>query len=513
MKTPQMLGGEKRRLRRTSGTPQGGAPSQRRRWGVFIGLLALGVTSDVGAEQGAASAGKAVYERRCMGCHGQDGDGKGPAADRLDPRPRDFTSGIYKIRTTSTRIPSDRDLFTVISNGMPGTSMPAWSVLPEKDRWNLVAYVKSFAADKFKEPAKKQELPKEVGASAESLKRGKEMFEAIECNKCHGTEGRADGPSGPELKDDWGNHIKPANLTRRWRFRGGASREDIAMRLATGINGTPMPSFIDSVEKPEDIWHVANYIASLGPETPTFATLVTVTAVQGAIPDDPEADFWKKIPPSAIPLLGQVIVDPRDFNPSIDLVLVRGAWNDKEIVFHLTWDDPEPSAPDPAKGVFADAVSLQFPPKLEAGSTERPYFLMGDGSNPVYLLGWESGKGVYEATATGPDKVQAIAGSEATGKAVFKNGQYRLVMRRALASKDSARLTFEPARFTPVAFHASDGGAGETGPKMSLTSWYYLRLEEPQSSRKFVVPPLVTLVTVVAMVLVVRAASRRTANN
>jgi DMSO reductase family type II enzyme heme b subunit len=478
----------------------------------LIGLLTLAAAGHAGAQQGDASAGKAVYERKCMLCHGEKGDGKGPAAERLDPRPRDFTSAIYKIRTTASTIPSDQDLFTVITNGMPGTSMPAWAVLPEKDRWNLVAYVKSFAADKFTEPAKKQELPKEVGSSPESIKRGKEMFEAIECNKCHGTEGRADGPSAPELKDDWGNHVKPANLTKRWLFRGGARREDIAMRLATGINGTPMPSFIDSVEKPDDIWHVTNYMASLGPESPTFATLVTVTAVQGGIPDDPDADFWKKIAPADIPLMGQVIVDPRNFNPSIDLVAVRGAWNDKEIVFHLTWDDPTQSTPEPAKGVYGDAVSLQFPPKLEAGSTERPYFLMGDSSNPAYLLDWDSGKGVTEATANGPDKLTPLAGSEATGKAVFKNGQYQLVMRRPLAGRDANRLTFEPARFTPVALSARDGGAGETGPKMSLTSWYYLRLEAPQSSRRFVVPPLVTLVTVVAMVLIVRAANRRTAN-
>ena len=41
--------------------------------------------------------------------------------------------------------------------------------------------------------------------------------------------------------------------------------------------------------------------------------------------------------------MGQVIVDPRNFNPSIDLVVVRAAYNDKEIAFHLTWDDPTES--------------------------------------------------------------------------------------------------------------------------------------------------------------------------
>ena len=475
---------------------------------VVVGTLALGAPALVAAQAGDANAGKAVYELKCLGCHGQKGDGKGPAAELLSPPPRDFTSGIYKIRTTAGKSPSDQDLFRIITDGMPGTSMPSWAVLPEKERWNLVAYVKAFAADKFKEPTKKADLPKEVSSSAESIKRGKEMFEAIECNKCHGTEGRADGPSRAELKDEWGHPIAPANLTKRWNFRGGHSRTDIATRLAVGVLGTPMPTFIDSVEKPEDIWHLTNYILSLGPESPGYATLVTVTAVSDAIPDDPNADYWTKLTPNNIPLMGQVIVDPRNFNPSVDLVSVRAVYNDKEIAFHLTWDDPTQSAEDAGKKLYADGISLQFPPQPSSGS-ERPYFLMGDSSDAVYLLRWENGKGVTEATANGPTKIAAIQGTEATGKAVYANGQYRLIVRRPLVSKSEARPTFTPAVFMPVAFQAWDGGAGEGGTKMSLTSWYYLRLEEPQSSRRFVIPPVVAILTLAVMLLVVRIANRR----
>ena len=454
-----------------------------------------------------ANAGKAVYERKCLLCHGETGDGKGPAAELLRPAPRDFTSGIYKIRSTANKIPADKDVFDVLTHGMPGTSMPPWAVLPDKDRSNLVAYLKAFAADKFKEAPKNQELPKEVASSAESIKRGKEMYEAIECNKCHGAEGRADGPSRPELKDEWGHPTAPANLTKRWTFRGGASRNDVATRLATGVLGTPMPSFIDSVEKPEDIWHLTNFIASLGPESPTYATLVTGSSVKDAIPDDPNAELWRKLPGQNIPLMGQVIVDPRNFNPSVDFVSIRIAYNDKEIAFHLTWDDPTQSQPD-GKDVFADAISLQFPPSVGTG-TERPYFLMGSDADAVYLLRWENGKGAVEATANGPAKITPVPASEATAKGVFQHGQYRVVLKRPLASKDAARLTFRPGVFTPIAFQAWDGGAGETGAKMSLTSWYDLRLEEPQSSRRFVIPPVVALLTLAAMLLVVRVAQGR----
>ena len=340
----------------------------------------VAVPSFVAAQAGDAGAGKTVYERKCAGCHNDKGDGKGPAAELLSPKPRDFTAGLYKIRTTANKVPTDQDIFRVITDGMPGTSMPPWAVLPEKDRWNLVAYVKTFAAEKFKEGPKNLELPKDVASSPESIKRGKEMFEAIECHKCHGTDGRADGPSRAELKDEWGNPIPPANLTKRWTFRGGAGRTEIATRLANGVLGTPMPAFLDSVEKPEDIWHLTNFIVSLGPESPRYATLVTVTAVSDAIPDDANADYWKKLAPSNIPLMGQVIVDPRNFNPAIDLVSVRAVYNDKEIAFHLTWDDPTQSAADPASKLYADAIALQFPPQITPGP-ERPYFLMGDGGD------------------------------------------------------------------------------------------------------------------------------------
>jgi hypothetical protein len=102
-----------------------------------------------------------------------------------------------------------------------------------------------------------------------------------------------------------------------------------------------------------------------------------------------------------------------------------------------------------------------------------------------------------------------IPGSEATAKVVYANGQYRLVIKRPLTSTDTARPTFTPAVFMPVAFQAWDGGAGESGTKMSLTSWYYLRLEEPQSNRRFVIPPVVAILTLAVMLLVVRVANRR----
>jgi DMSO reductase family type II enzyme heme b subunit len=188
-------------------------------------------------------------------------------------------------------------------------------------------------------------------------------------------------------------------------------------------------------------------------------------------------------------------------------VTVRAVFNDTEIAFHLTWDDPSQSKAD-GQRVFNDAIALQFAPGAAADG-ERPYFLMGDASSAVYQLRWEAGRGVGEATANGPTKVEVLSGSEATGQVVYADGQYRVVIKRALAAKDDRRTTFRPAVFLPIAFQAWDGGAGETGTRMSLTSWYYLRLEEPQSTTRFVMPPVVTLLTLGAMLLIVWAANRR----
>ena len=86
--------------------------------------------------------GKQIYFKRCSFCHGLMGDGNGPAADFMDPRPRDFTLGTFKFRTTqSGELPRDEDLFRTVSRGLSGTGMQAFdgdlikSGLSEQDRW------------------------------------------------------------------------------------------------------------------------------------------------------------------------------------------------------------------------------------------------------------------------------------------------------------------------------------------------------------------------------------------
>ena len=102
--------------------------------------------SYAGEAQAAPTAGERIYLESCAACHGQRGDGKGPEADRLKTKPRDFTSGIYKFRSTpSGSLPLDKDIFRTISRGVRTTSMLAQLHLSEKERWAVTEYLKTFS--------------------------------------------------------------------------------------------------------------------------------------------------------------------------------------------------------------------------------------------------------------------------------------------------------------------------------------------------------------------------------
>lgn len=210
------------------------------------------------------SLGKRLYEEKCATCHGVEGKGDGPKAPLFETKPRDFTRGVFKIRSTpSGSVPSDEDVFQTLTRGMPGSSMPGWGALSTANRRALVAYVKTFSPRLQQERAKEAlEIPSPPAQTAEALREGKELYKDAGCVECHGAEGRGDGTSAPGLTDDWGHKIRPADLTRPETFRGGAAAPDIYRRLMTGLSGTPMPAFGDTLE-PEQAWRLVFYVQSL----------------------------------------------------------------------------------------------------------------------------------------------------------------------------------------------------------------------------------------------------------
>ena len=206
--------------------------------------------------------GKTVYGRRCVGCHGPKGDGNGPAATFLNPRPRDFTVGTFKFRTTpSGSLPTDGDLYRTLTRGVRWTAMPTWHELREKDRLAVITYIKTFSPRwKEEKPAAPIMIGDPPRATPELLAAGKELYRKAKCWECHGNGGQGDGPSADQLKDDFGFKIRPADFTRG-QFKGGSTVSDIFRTMTTGLDGTPMPSFVDSM-KDNERWAISYYVLS-----------------------------------------------------------------------------------------------------------------------------------------------------------------------------------------------------------------------------------------------------------
>lgn len=191
-----------------------------------------------------AVRGQAVYQKACAACHGERGDGMAPAAQYIEPRPRDFTSGTFKFRSTPNgELPTDQDLLKIVENGVPGTQMPAWKgVLTARERADAVAYIKTFAEDfKAGSPAP-MEVPPAPESTPGSIMEGRMVYMLMECWACHGGKGRGDGKSGKTLDDDWGRKILPLDLTS-WRYKAGNDPQSLYRTFSTGLNGTPMPAY------------------------------------------------------------------------------------------------------------------------------------------------------------------------------------------------------------------------------------------------------------------------------
>ena len=212
-----------------------------------------------------ASHGKAVYDAHCVECHGRSGRGDGPAAPFLNPRPRDFTTGKYKIRTTETgSVPTDDDLMQAVARGLQGSAMPAWgTILSDTDRRDAVEYIKTLSSRFASDPP----LVVAVGAAPantpESVARGKQVYEKLRCASCHGDDGRGTHAVQTTFADDANQPLRAADLTEPWTFHGGATPRDVFLRFRTGMSGTPMPSFAGAATTPE-MWDLANYVVSLG---------------------------------------------------------------------------------------------------------------------------------------------------------------------------------------------------------------------------------------------------------
>jgi mono/diheme cytochrome c family protein len=240
--------------------------------------------------------GAKVYARQCQRCHGVTGDGNGPAAAYLLPRPRDYRPGIFKFTSTVYGAkPLREDLVRTIKRGIVGTSMPSFRLLPQEEIDAVVDYVLALTrrgeleaqladAAEFDGEINPKAVPGLVQAiaskwttsrgqvvfpitpmpvfTAEHVAQGKEAFLTKGCSQCHGEDGRGQ-TLGNIGVDAWGFPTKAADLTSGM-LRGGTESLDIYRHIAAGINGTPMPSFSGALEKePETMWKLTAYVLDM----------------------------------------------------------------------------------------------------------------------------------------------------------------------------------------------------------------------------------------------------------
>jgi mono/diheme cytochrome c family protein len=270
----------------------------------------LGLTPDKLAEAGR------LFRHQCQQCHNLAGDGRGPAS-LVTPFPRDFRRGEFKFISTGVSPPRRgefvltgmskprrADILRTLAEGLKGTAMPSFSLLPEENRDLLARYVAylsirgeveyqtlaaalggsselgdvgSFAAAQLRsiiaDWEKAESSPAPVGiapepddaepasspAHAEAVRRGYKLFTAKadnSCITCHAEFGRK-----PVLRYDvWGTVAKPADFTAT-TLKGGKRPEDVFARIRGGIAPVGMPAHPELTDR--QVWDLVRFVRSL----------------------------------------------------------------------------------------------------------------------------------------------------------------------------------------------------------------------------------------------------------
>ena len=511
-----------------------------------------------GVKKDLLEKGKKVYFKRCVWCHGIEGGGDGPSADRLFTRPRNFIQGTFKIRTTdSGELPMAADLIKTVQNGLQGSAMPAWGeFLAEDEIIAVVEFVKTLVQDRDFDDTEDEEVfvqdfgtnpwgttgPYHLGVPQVDIDAGKEIFTKNKCFECHGGEGRGDG--NPTMKDDWGFPIVAADWQQCWNFRG--ARRDpfnpfhVVRTISTGMNGTPMPNFKDQITV-EDRWKIAAFVNTLCPRKkidlltnkPIPDFLIQSIYTEGKVSpkiDDPSwqssdtddrivsatEEFAENPKRHYIAMAGQITAGKRNFDPKTDNLWVTTRWSAEEqavyylVEYHLRFlsDDPE----------YPDAVAIQWPAKLQdLFGAEKPYFIMGDSKKPVDL--WKANfmpKEDYSATAAPNDKgyqldvsVEELVGygfdalsakeDEATVEVVdsiYKQGRVKILFKRSLATEGEFDVQIPIEKFIPVAFLQWAGRDKEKDEHMAISTWYYTILKPALPQSLYYMPPIIAAIFV-----------------
>ena len=460
--------------------PQGRLKLHRRgAWRSLSGALALCTiaSAPAWAERPAPDlkAGQAAYVQSCARCHGATGKGDGVDAKRFYPRPRDFTVGVYKFRSTASGTPpTDEDLYRTISHGLPGTNMPDWPHLDDPTRWQLVAYLKSLSPVFTQAEPKPVTLAPDPGPQRADVSKGKATFQVLGCAACHGPQGRANGTSAGGLVDDWGWPVRPADLTQGWAYRGGSDPRAIMTRLLAGIDGSGMPSYAEAVS-PEDAWPLAYYVASLQ-EPAHWNMIAHPLFVDGPLPtafDDPR---WAQAEQTDV-RVRNVVTPEGEWRepPTIRAVTFRAVYDREGLALRFSWDDPTREATVPPDGLAwllkpadhqGDVVTLQAWPIAEGPALDLCYWSADRGQ------AIEAVSDDYEAVRTGRAPHETLE-----SVAAYDDGRWTLILQRPfhpMRPAGAAAMTSDG--FTSMAVAIWDGG---NPAARAVSPWVELVLHPP----------------------------------
>jgi len=247
----------------------------------------------------ALNHGYEQYMLNCYACHGEDGDGKGPAAPYLRPQPRDFRTGVFKFGgVRNPGMPHTKDLVDLVKRGITGTAMLAWD-LPDEDLVAIVQYIKTFSSAATEGSAKLWSKRKSLGErivaekdpwkgkDAEAIAHGEVVYHInAQCRTCHPSYitqstmwdmsqkvgwGYAELMYRPQLKESdafKGVKILPIDFLYHpiKSIRADDSAEDQRDRLyrviGAGIPGAAMPTWKGALSE-EDLWSLVYYVQSV----------------------------------------------------------------------------------------------------------------------------------------------------------------------------------------------------------------------------------------------------------
>ncbi|MEZ4299991.1 MAG: c-type cytochrome [Polyangiaceae bacterium] len=267
--------------------------------------------------------GQASYNMYCSGCHGEAGDGEGPAAKFLSPKPRDLRKGKVKFASVAAgEMPTDDDLARTITRGLHGTSMPSWRLLPKDEVEDIIAYVKTFTPNR-KPPGGIIAIPPDpwVKSPDKGVREGEKLYHGLAaCMSCHPayverskiadymkaydmpSSGFRDNLYSGDTKDsEWGQPITPPDFLADY-IKSGTQREDLVRVIATGVGGTAMPSWGQTLNA-KQLWGLAYYVEHLA----TLRGSAKAKEMKQAMLDQPE---YKPPPPPPPPPPPEPSADP-----------------------------------------------------------------------------------------------------------------------------------------------------------------------------------------------------------